>query len=289
MGTSTLGDRIFQELLGRLINQTRLSSVKRVAVLSASEFKEEYAAKSQPVIFEGIIPAGLTDQQEALRILRLAMGFEIVKARYGAYADPAVYMGRRMTNALTLNTFLTMLDSGECNEQHLYVANAGISNRTAEMLGLKPPTYYPVADFRPPRLWLGPRAAITPLHKDGSDNFSLHIFGSKRWMLLPVRDFPLLYMTEQNPHSFPGFACSCVDVRTPNFELFPLYRFARPLSVEVKAGEILYLPAGWSHYVETLGPTLMVNYWVDNRHRLPAYLESAGLTKRVLSGRPRTK
>ena len=130
-------------------------------------------------------------------------------------------------------------------------------------------------------------AAITPLHKDGSDNFSLHIFGSKRWMLLPVRDFPLLYMTEQNPHSFPGFACSCV-CRTPNFELFP-HRFARPLSVEVKAGEILYLPAGWSHYVETLGPTLMVNYWVDNRHRLPAYLESAGLTKRVLSGRPQTR
>ena len=81
MGTSTLGDRIFQELLGRLINQTRLSSVKRVAVLSASEFKEEYAAKSQPVIFEGIIPAGLTDEQEALRITRVSDGIEMIKSR----------------------------------------------------------------------------------------------------------------------------------------------------------------------------------------------------------------
>ena len=198
-------------------------------------------------------------------------------------------MGRRMTSALTLSTFLTMLDGGECNAQHLYVANAEISNRAVEMLGLKPPSDHPVIDFRPPRLWLVRPTLITPLHKDGSDNFSLHIFGSKRWTLLPVRDFPLLYMTEQNPHSFPGFACSRVDILTPNFELFPLYRFARPLRVEVKAGEILYLPAGWSHYVETLGLALMVNYWVDNRHRLPAYLECAGFTKRVLSGRPRTK
>lgn len=209
------------------------------------------------------------------------MGSATLKARYGAYADPEIYTGRRMTRILTLSTFLKLLDTGECDEQHLYVANAEIGSRAIEMLGLNPPSYYPLSDFRRPRMWLGPPGAITPLHKDGSDNFSLLIFGSKRWILWPVRDFPFLYMTETDPRSFPGFECSLVDVRTPNFELFPRFRFARPLTVEVKAGDILYLPAGWSHHVETLGRTLMVNYWIDNRRALPAYLACAGLSKTV--------
>mmetsp|Transcript_33038 Transcript_33038/g.52997 ORF Transcript_33038/g.52997 Transcript_33038/m.52997 type:complete len:108 (-) Transcript_33038:709-1032(-) len=33
------------------------------------------------------------------------------------------------------------------------------------------------------------------------------------------------------------------------------------VGIELKAGEMLYLPAGWWHHIENLGPTVMVNFW----------------------------
>ncbi|OQV10447.1 Cupin-like domain-containing protein [Cladophialophora immunda] len=59
---------------------------------------------------------------------------------------------------------------------------------------------------------------------------------------------------------------------------YPYYKYARPLSVTVSEGEILYLPAGWFHHVtqecgfwegdegdgsETVAPCIAVNYWFD--------------------------
>lgn len=38
---------------------------------------------------------------------------------------------------------------------------------------------------------------------------------------------------------------------------------AHPLHITVRAGETLYLPAGWWHYVRQEGFTVAVNYWYD--------------------------
>lgn len=265
---------VFGELLIRLRNQPRLCTLKRVKGLSKREFQEKYAANSYPVILEGLIPARLTDKEETNRLLRLTMGADVVTARYGAYADPVIYVGRRLART-TVDSFLRQFDNEKGNENHPYLANIELGERIVQLLGLTSPAYYSASDLRRPRLWLGPTGSITPLHKDGSDNFALQLFGRKRWVLFPIRDYPFLYMNQPNARSVPGFACSRVDIRKPDLERFPLYCFARPIEVEINAGETLYLPAGWSHYVETLSPALMVNYWVNNQYRLPAYLECA--------------
>lgn len=33
------------------------------------------------------------------------------------------------------------------------------------------------------------------------------------------------------------------------------------VSFDLNPGEMLYLPAGWFHHIENVGPTIMVNYW----------------------------
>ena len=38
---------------------------------------------------------------------------------------------------------------------------------------------------------------------------------------------------------------------------------AHPITITVDAGESLYLPAGWWHYVRQSGITVAVNYWYD--------------------------
>ena len=42
---------------------------------------------------------------------------------------------------------------------------------------------------------------------------------------------------------------------------------AHPIHVTVKAGETLYLPAGWWHHVRQEGFTVAVNYWYDMEGR----------------------
>ena len=44
---------------------------------------------------------------------------------------------------------------------------------------------------------------------------------------------------------------------------------ARPLVVDARAGDALYVPAFWPHYVEALEDTLQINYWV---REVPAVL-----------------
>jgi oxalate decarboxylase/phosphoglucose isomerase-like protein (cupin superfamily) len=34
-----------------------------------------------------------------------------------------------------------------------------------------------------------------------------------------------------------------------------------PVQFVMKPGEVLYLPRGWTHFVENLTPSLMVNTW----------------------------
>ena len=59
-----------------------------------------------------------------------------------------------------------------------------------------------------------------------------------------------------------------VDPSSPvDLGVFPLYAHARPITVRVRAGEALYLPALWYHQVaqrgssDLVGCTLAVNFW----------------------------
>ena len=38
--------------------------------------------------------------------------------------------------------------------------------------------------------------------------------------------------------------------------------------VSLRAGELLYLPAGWFHHVANRGPTFMLNLWTKGAHRM---------------------
>ena len=45
--------------------------------------------------------------------------------------------------------------------------------------------------------------------------------------------------------------------------MFSLPQEAQPIVIDVHAGETLYLPAGWWHYVKQQGTTIAVNWWYD--------------------------
>lgn len=103
------------------------------------------------------------------------------------------------------------------------------------------------------QLFLSGTGARTPLHFDtlGTHNLFFQIHGRKRFVLIPQADRALTY-----PH---GWRWSRASALKPDLERFPMLRSARCTSIEVGPGDVLFLPAGTLHEVETLSPSVSFN------------------------------
>ncbi|XP_006632536.3 bifunctional peptidase and (3S)-lysyl hydroxylase JMJD7 isoform X1 [Lepisosteus oculatus] len=140
----------------------------------------------------------------------------------------------------------------------------------SEALGKKPDAV---------NFWLGDSAAVTSLHKDHYENLYCVITGEKHFILIPPSDRPFIpyelyqpatfsqgedgtfeVVDEQNADKVPWIP---VDPLSPDYERYPEYRQARPLSCTVRAGEMLFLPALWFHHVRQSHGCIAVNFWYD--------------------------
>ena len=98
-------------------------------------------------------------------------------------------------------------------------------------------------------LWIGPGGTVTPLHHDTCNVFFTQIFGAKRFTLASPLDTDLLRgaramyaaVDPEDPASLEG-----VDAR-----------FA---TVDVEAGDALFVPVGWWHHVRALSVSISVAF-----------------------------
>lgn len=127
-------------------------------------------------------------------------------------------------------------------------------------------------------LWIGDGRAVSSMHKDHYENVMCVVRGTKSFVLLPPSDAPFLYentfpsarfrfaggrfaVTRDRPHTRTSWIPVCP--LAPDLRRYPLFRLAHPIRCDVKAGEMLYLPALWYHRVTQRGLTVAVNYWHD--------------------------
>lgn len=103
------------------------------------------------------------------------------------------------------------------------------------------------------QMFLGPSTSLTPLHFDCllTHNLFFQISGRKRFILLPHRELRRCY-----PHNWRW--CG-VDVESPDYDRYPLYRDARAAEVVVGPGDLLYMPPGTLHHVRSLDCALSFN------------------------------
>jgi len=130
-------------------------------------------------------------------------------------------------------------------------------------------------------LWIGDARSITSIHSDPYENIYTVVRGSKTFTLLPPtegwclaeRPYPHAQYRRTGPssplilvpsqESVPIRWSSVTDPTLPG----ALSTEAHPIEITVGAGESLYLPAGWWHYVRQSGITIAVNYWYDLESR----------------------
>lgn len=76
-------------------------------------------------------------------------------------------------------------------------------------------------------------------------------------VLFCPEDAPYLYAYEEELLN----NTAQVDPLDPDLETFPKYAKATPKYCIIKAGDILYIPPKWWHYVKSLSVSFSVSFW----------------------------
>ena len=63
-----------------------------------------------------------------------------------------------------------------------------------------------------------------------------------------------------------------LDPLEPDHDLFPRFEKAKAVTVTLRPGDLLYLPALWLHHVQQTGePAIAVNWWYDMNYDSPVW------------------
>jgi hypothetical protein len=112
------------------------------------------------------------------------------------------------------------------------------------------------------QLWCSNGGVNTPLHYDGSSNFLAQLRGRKRVLLFHPRHSFRLY---PYPVGHPLDNYSMVaDPDAPDLSRFPAVACAQGVEAILEAGDVLWLPAYWWHYVcqpDRVVENISVNFW----------------------------
>jgi hypothetical protein len=242
-----------------------LSQVPRVLNPPADVFNRYFVAQGAPIVCIG--SPLLSGQPRTLDdIIRRDGGKIHVNVRGGDYSNVRTRQEERMTLSEYVEQYVRPWerdagDVGDAKSLPRYAGNTPLPREDFEALGFGYPECFDSKTFDTPRLWFGPRGSMTALHYDSRDNLICQYMGTKHLTLYPPSQIPWLYTRGHAP-AWSGVA----DPRRPDLDQFPLFTRAKAVEVTLSAGEMLYLPARWSHFVLNLDTSLMVNFWPERTY-----------------------
>lgn len=231
------------------LDQIAPLALERRDQLSGERFLHDYYQQNRPVIITGMLEDNRARQRWNLAYFRQQFGEREVEVQFGRNSDANYEMNsiahkRRMR----FGDYVDMVEnSGHSNDMYM-TANNDSSNRSAlgelwEDVPTLPP-YLRTDQGKQGFFWFGPAGTVTPFHHDLTNNFMMQIMGRKRVKLIAPCHLPKLH---NERHCFTP-----VDGRNIDLERFPAMRDVPVLECVLEPGEILFLPVGWWHYVESL-------------------------------------
>lgn len=109
-------------------------------------------------------------------------------------------------------------------------------------------------------LFIGMQGAETPLHFDERENLFFQIRGLKEIVVYPFVDYARLYpFPTTHPCDRQSMVGSPQDV---DLKAFPKFKDAVGHYATLKAGDLLYLPYGWWHWLRNLDHmSISISFW----------------------------
>ncbi|XP_047537227.1 HSPB1-associated protein 1 [Vanessa atalanta] len=132
---------------------------------------------------------------------------------------------------------------------------------------------YPDKGASETTLWVGSKGAHTPAHQDTYGyNIVAQVHGKKRWILFPPETGGLkptrVPYEESSVYSELNFYCPS------NLDVFNGLTGGR--MVELSAGDALFVPRGWWHYVQNIDPlNITFNIWLPHEKDSSTHVSEA--------------
>lgn len=96
------------------------------------------------------------------------------------------------------------------------------------------------------------------MHTDDKCNILVQVLGEKFIILASPNEAKNLY-----PYEGLLSNTSQVDPENLDVEKFPLSKNVKFHRLVLKAGEMLYIPKLWWHYVRSLTPSISISFWFN--------------------------
>jgi lysine-specific demethylase 8 len=176
-------------------------------------------------------------------------------------ADGRVLKSEQARIAQKTMRFGEFLDALLAGRKDLYLGTPVDEPLSGLMADIRLPSACEQASWLNLRLWVGPGGIKTALHHDLPDNLLVQFRGRKHVILIPRKQGRDCY--PYSPFSkVPNF--SRVDAERPDLARFPRFARVTPISGELEAGDVLFIPRLWWHQVRSVNLSISLNLWYAN-------------------------
>lgn len=245
------------------------SAIERRYNLSSNEFKNDYVELGKPVIISGVISNWSGFDKWSLKYLKkISPSLNIYAKRF---SNKEIEICR-----LTMKKYIELIESYEkdpenyplppyCHDLPLFSLIPSLIEDVQPFPFEYLPEWYWYKWWRYCQFFLGSSNSITPLHFDCllTNNIFFQIAGRKQFTILLPEDAKYCYRQ--------GWRWFSVNPENPDFNKYPDYKNARPITFIVNPGEILYMPPGTLHHVRSLDMSISFNIdWHTQKSSLTA-------------------
>lgn len=258
----------FEQVIALSSLLPKIRNISRIKTPSPEAFRSYIAPVGLPVIFTDML-----DKQPLARwswdYVKTRWGDHVFhNTRQGNYSDSkTTKSGKYFVNRVSvrLSDFIDIVTGKKPpskGEEGLYITKQKVIPREALETEFYYPPFYPGSHrdcYLEPTGWIGAPGTFTQGHIDSKDNFVYQVIGEKRWTIFSPVDYKYLYYTKGKGSL--EWSAVMENFEKPNLKKFPLFSKATPITFTMKPGEVLYLPRGWTHFVENVTPALMINTW----------------------------
>ncbi|EJL05344.1 transcription factor jumonji, JmjC [Pseudomonas fluorescens Q2-87] len=252
----------FSEKLTASLPTQRTVERRPRSELSVQEFQARYLPHGIPLVINNALqdwPLFKLSREESLVHFAQLQGI----TRHGDYVKNT-FSTERDFRSTSMAEFIASLDSPAVKstegEPPAYMGNNILPAQLLEQIQYPP--YFDPSLFIPPRIWIGPKGTLTPLHRDDTDNLFAQVWGQKIFTLAAPHHREALGTWSTAPQG--GLDGCDFNPDAPDYQRFPRARDVTFLRVTLEAGDLLFLPEGWFHQVESVSTSLSVNFWVNS-------------------------
>jgi len=127
-----------------------------------------------------------------------------------------------------------------------YPRNLQLSSRNMYAMDVSRPPFIDKRRFQAASMWFGTSSSDTKFHHDCCDNFVMMVAGTKRWFIAPPTDWrSLMPIKCEGGHQSLCWASVPYPLRDMSPRDKAVVDKLNHITIDIKAGEMLYLPAGW--------------------------------------------